>query len=290
MDMLFCNGVKILSDGIAVSDKNTQVSFDDRGLQYGDGVFETLRLFNGEIPMWEFHQCRLKNAQLALKLPLENFFSQWPEFVKQHLGHIENACAKLVISRGEGPRGYKIPAEVQINWWLKISDLSKPDPIESEKSFSLTLCQHPISRQPKLAGLKHLNRLDQVMARSEWEEQDNFNEGIMFNIDGDVIEGTMSNVFWLKDNQLHTPDLSQEGIDGCVRRWVIKYKEKSSLPVIISQQTKLDSLHDADAVFLTNSLIGIQAVTEIDGQAIARNKQVDILADAFNQQYLAVEK
>jgi 4-amino-4-deoxychorismate lyase len=290
MEVLFCNGVKVSSDGIAVSKSSSQVSFDDRGLQYGDGVFETLRIFEGEIPMWKFHQDRLQNAQCVLKLPLEDFFCQWPEFVEQHLSHIENACAKLVITRGEGPRGYKIPVQPDINWWLKITDFPKPNQAQKKPPYRLTLCQHPISRQPKLAGLKHLNRLDQVMARSEWKEQDDFDEGIMFNLDGDVIEGTMSNIFWLKNDQLYTPDLSQEGIDGCVRRWLIKYSENSALPVIISAQAKLDLLNAADAVFLTNSLIGIQAVAEIDGQAITQNNQVDFLADAFNQQYLAAGK
>lgn len=290
MDVLFCNGIKVLSNGVPISDKHIQVSFDDRGLQYGDGVFETLRIYKGEIPMWEFHQSRLKNAQHVLKLPMEDFFSQWSNFVQQHLSHIENACAKLVISRGEGPRGYKIPEQSQLNWWLKITDLPKPSQIGKESPYRLTLCQHPISRQPKFAGLKHLNRLDQVMARSEWGAQDCFDEGIMFNIDGDVIEGTMSNIFWLKNERLYTPDLSQEGIDGCVRRWLIKHKENSSLPIIINPQAKLDLLLTADAVFLTNSLIGIQTVTEIDGQPIAQNKYVAILADAFNQQYVAAEK
>lgn len=285
MDVLFFNGERVLSQGKSVSDHYAGISFDDRGLQYGDGIFETLRIANGAIPMWAFHQERLSKAELALKLPLADFFSHWSLFLKQHLKDIESGYAKLVITRGEGPRGYKIPSEPALNWWLKVGDLPSSYKIKQTTPFSLTLCQHPISRQPKLAGLKHLNRLDQAMARSEWGESNEFDEGVMFNIDGDVTECTMSNIFWLKNGQLHTPDLSQEGIDGCVRRWLIARAQQSLQPVVVRQQTKLDELIAADAVFLTNSLMGIQAVSQIDGQEIAQSPLVEKLAEDFALQF-----
>lgn len=285
MDVLFCNGAPVLSGGIPVSDDYAGVSFDDRGLQYGDGVFETFRICKGEIPMWKFHQERLELAQLALKLPMGDFFIQWPSFVKQYLGHIDSGYAKLVISRGEGPRGYQIPAQAQLNWWLRVADLPESYQAKQCNPFSLTLCQHPISRQPKLAGLKHLNRLDQVMARSEWSSLNDFDEGIMFNIDGDVIEGTMSNIFWVKDGHLFTPDLSQEGIDGCVRRWLIARGETLSQPVTLHKETKLEELNNADGVFLTNSLMGIRAVSKIGSTAIEQSNQVGELAKEFAEQF-----
>ncbi len=272
MDLFFANGVKA----------DSSINFNDRALQYGDGVFETIRISNGGIPMWEYHLERLKNAQRVLGLPLESFFSEWDNFVAQNLSSIENACAKLVISRGEGPRGYKIPNQTRLNWWLKITDLPTPS---SNEGFRVALCRHALSRQPTLAGIKHLNRLDQVMARSEWGAEEAFDEGIMFNLDGDVVEGTMSNVFWLKDGCIYTPDLSQEGIDGCVRRWVIKQQGQTS-PVVIEKGAKLDQLLRADGVFLTNSLMGIQKVLMIDGQNVAQNPVINTLAADFEQQFV----
>lgn len=272
MNLFFANGIPA----------DSSINFNDRALQYGDGVFETLRIFNGRIPMWEYHAQRLKKAQAVLGLPLDSFLTQWESFVTQNLSAIGHGCAKLIISRGEGPRGYKIPSQPQLQWWLKITDL--PD-LTVKDEFRLTLCRHALSRQPALAGLKHLNRLDQVMARSEWNEQDNFDEGIMFNIDGDITEGTMSNIFWLKGGRIFTPDLSQEGIDGCVRRWVIN-QQNSMLSVTVQKDAKLDQLLAADGVFLTNSLMGIQKVTEIDGQKIETSTIVDGLAQAFNQQFV----
>jgi 4-amino-4-deoxychorismate lyase len=281
MELFFANGVLVDTNTGSIN-AHQCININDRALQYGDGVFETLRIVNGRIPMWEYHLQRLKNAQDILGLPLDDFFSQWDDFVRQSLSHIASGCAKLIVSRGEGPRGYKIPTQVTLNWWLSITDLPAAN---SKSDFRLTLCRHTLSRQPTLAGLKHLNRLDQVMARSEWNEQENFDEGIMFNLDGDVTEGTMSNIFWLKEGRLLTPDLSQEGIDGCVRRWVIE-QGRNNVPVIIEKGAKLDQLLVADAVFITNSLLGIQKVTEIDGHVINQNLKIEGLAANFNQQFL----
>jgi 4-amino-4-deoxychorismate lyase len=281
MELFFANGV-LVDTHSNTTNADRCISINDRALQYGDGVFETLRIVNGCVPMWEYHQQRLKNAQKILALPLDDFFSAWADFIANNLSDVESACAKLIISRGEGPRGYKIPPQAQLNWWLSITNLPN---IDSKNDFRLTLCRHTLSRQPTLAGLKHLNRLDQVMARSEWSEQDNFDEGIMFNLDGDVTEGTMSNIFWLKAGRLFTPDLSQEGIDGCVRRWII-HEWGNHSPVIIEKCAKLDQLLTADAVFLTNSLLGIQKVTEIDGQVITQSPKVDELAIDFNRQFI----
>jgi 4-amino-4-deoxychorismate lyase len=281
MELFFANGV-LVDTNANTADAHQGISINDRALQYGDGVFETLRIVNGRIPMWEYHQQRLRNAQAILGLPLDDFLSAWDEFIAQNCSGVGNACAKLIISRGAGPRGYKIPPQAQLNWWLSITDLPN---IASKTDYRLTLCRHTLSRQPTLAGLKHLNRLDQVMARSEWDEQDNFDEGIMFNLDGDVTEGTMSNIFWLKAGQVFTPDLSQEGIDGCVRRWVIDQLGNDT-PVIIEKCAKLDRLLNADGVFLTNSLMGIQKVTEIDGQVISQSPKVEQLATDFSRQFI----
>jgi 4-amino-4-deoxychorismate lyase len=281
MELFFANGV-LVDTNTDTGSAHKCISINDRALQYGDGVFETLRIVNGRIPMWGYHQQRLQDAQEVMALPLDDFFSGWESFIAKNLSGIERACAKLIVSRGEGPRGYKIPAQAQLNWWLSITDLPN---LETKDACRLTLCRHTLSRQPALAGLKHLNRLDQVMARSEWGEQESFDEGIMFNLDGDVVEGTMSNIFWLKKDRVFTPDLSQEGVDGCVRRWVINQQGHKS-PVIIEKDAKLDQLITADGVFITNSLMGIQKVTEIDGQLIAQSSKVEELASEFKRQFI----
>lgn len=306
MDLLFSNGSLIdpnpqspsskLLDSHLI-DSNFQnnhfnISFNDRALQYGDGVFETMRISQGDIPMWCYHQWRLKRAEDILGLPLDVFFSQWSLFVSKYFKNIKSGTAKLIISRGNGPRGYKIPNQVELNWWVNVSVADDSNVIEEESHklkntscFHLTLCQHTLSRQPLLAGLKHLNRLDQVMARSEWHDSSEFDEGIMFNLDGDVVEGTMSNLFWIKGAQIYTPDLTQEGVDGCVRRWVIE-KNLKTTPVVIQKNAKLDHLLMSDGVFVTNSLLGIKQVNKILDQIIPQNVLIEALARKFEQQFI----
>lgn len=281
LDLLFLNGKLINQNDL----ENQVIDFQDRAFHYGDGVFETLRIHRGGIPAWAFHYERLLRAQEKLKLPLNDFFAQWPEFITQNLKAVNSGCAKLIISRGVGPRGYKSPDEPALNWWLKISDLPSDSLNLVQSNKTLTVCQYPLSRQPILAGLKHLNRLDQVMARSEWGGQEEFDEGIMLNIEGAVIECTMSNIYWLEGGQVYTPDLSLEGVDGCVRRWLIKHLATSVIPLQVVKSVKLLRLLAADAVFISNSLSGIQLVTNIAGHQIPLSNRVKALSDEFNQQY-----
>lgn len=278
LNLLFLNGE-------LVDPRDQVINFQDRAFHYGDGVFETLRIHQGEIPTWPFHRERLLNAQEKLKLPLASFFSQWSEFVEKHLHAIESGCAKLVISRGVGPRGYRPPEPATINWWVQVSDLPQSSLNLNQEGKRLTLCSHRLSRQPAFAGLKHLNRLDQVVARSEWGDLSEFDEGVMLNLDGNVVEGTMSNIFWLEGQQIFTPDLSLEGVDGCVRRWVIEHKLSSSYPVKIIQTVNLNRLLLADAVFISNSLSGIQGVTRILDTSIPMSALVSELALKFNRYY-----
>lgn len=281
LNLLFLNGELLDQNAL----EKQVVDFQDRAFHYGDGVFETLRIHRGGIPAWAFHYQRLLRSQEKLKLPLDDFLSQWPAFVAQNLKAINAGCAKLIISRGVGPRGYKSPAAPALNWWLKISDLPEDNLNLVPSNKKLTVCQHPLSRQPVLAGLKHLNRLDQVMARSEWGGQDEFDEGIMLNIEDAVIECTMSNLYWLENGQVYTPDLSLEGVDGCVRRWLIKYLAATAAPLQIVKSVKLARLLAADAVFISNSLMGIQLVNNIAGHQIPLSNLVTALSDEFNQQY-----
>jgi 4-amino-4-deoxychorismate lyase len=278
VDLLFLNGE-------LVNQNDRVINFQDRAFHYGDGVFETLRIHQGDIPTWPFHRERLLSAQEKLKLPLASFFSEWEGFVETHLGSIESGCAKLVVCRGIGPRGYRPPNPVSINWWLQISELPASSLSLEQDGKALTLCSHKLSRQPVLAGLKHLNRLDQVLARSEWGGLTEFDEGIMFNLDGCVVEGTMSNIFWLEGQQIFTPDLSLEGVDGCVRRWIIEHKLNSTHPVKIIKSVDLNHLVSADAVFISNSLSGIRGVNRIADTKIPMSVLVNDLALEFNRYY-----
>jgi len=171
-----------------------------------------------------------------------------------------NAVLKLILTRGNAERGYKIVD----NPVTRITTLSTmPDITDLKRGgISVLLCQTQLARQPLLAGVKHLNRLEQVMARSEWDRND-ITEGIVCDTDGFVIEGCMSNLFWIKGNTLFTPTLSHSGVIGVVRNLLLDLCEEEQLLSISEGFYNIQDLLSADEIFVTNSVFDVLAVKEI---------------------------
>lgn len=233
------------------------VDISDRAFNYGDGFFETMRLIINEqagyFPLLAFHLQRIDQSGEVLGLEVSVLHSELAHILTdfQKEAPAGDYVCKLHVCREPGVRGYrgasaKVVSRVAIS--AKVDSHHCP-------GHRLTLCQHPLSRNPKLAGIKHLNRLDQVVARNEWDDE--FDDGIMLNIQGRPVECTAHNLFWVKNNQIYTPDLSQEGVDGVVRRWLMENTNT------ISGCYSLQNLLDAQEVFITNALNGVAAVTAI---------------------------
>jgi len=127
-------------------------------------------------------------------------------------------------------------------------------------------CETRLARQPRLAGIKHLNRLEQVLARAEW--RDEFAEGLMCDTEGQVIEGTMSNLFLVQKGTLVTPDLSQSGVAGVMRAEVLEQADRLGIPHVL-QPVSVGMVEQAEELFLTNSLIGIWPVARLEAQHYA---------------------
>jgi 4-amino-4-deoxychorismate lyase len=178
---------------------------------------------------------------------------------------IDRAVLKLILTRGEGGRGYRPPSPAHPRRILRLTPW--PDYPEGWRSAGVRVryCQTRLGHQPLLAGLKHLNRLEQVLARSEWSETD-VAEGLMLDIDGRVVEGTQTNLFALLDGRLVTPPLERCGVAGVVRRLVLESARALGLRVV---EEVLDParLATAEASFLTSSLVGIWPVREVAGVA-----------------------
>jgi 4-amino-4-deoxychorismate lyase len=178
---------------------------------------------------------------------------------------IDRAVLKLILTRGEGGRGYRPPSPAHPRRILRLTPW--PDHPEGWRSAGVRVryCQTRLGHQPLLAGLKHLNRLEQVLARSEWSETD-VAEGLMLDIDGRVVEGTQTNLFALLDGRLVTPPLERCGVAGVVRRLVLESARALGLRLV---EEVLDParLATAEASFLTSSLVGIWPVREVAGVA-----------------------
>jgi len=243
------------------------LSVQDRGLHYGDGVFETLAIQQRQPLCWDKHYARLKTGCIRLGLecpPADLLFSE----AAQIYGDTGLSVLKIILTRGQGDRGYRPPDKqnplsriLAIYPW---PDFPAKNPVAGVRT---RLCNTRLGHNPQLAGIKHLNRLEQVLARSEWNDP-GIAEGLMRDTQNNIIEGTMSNLFIISGNQLITPDLTGCGIAGIIRECILDLAEDMGLQTSITTLTDA-KLYTADEIFLCNSVIGIWPVRQIEHHAFS---------------------
>ncbi len=240
------------------------IPVSDRGLQYGDGLFETIEVIDSRPVFLDAHLQRLDSGCQRLQIPSPDKKVLLAE-VRQLCANQKTAVLKIILSRGSGGRGY-LPPEA-LNPSRIISLHPKPDYPDHfyESGVNTRVCQTRLGINPLLAGIKHLNRLEQVMARLEWHDQA-INEGIMLDIENHVVEGVMTNVFLVKNSVITTPVIHGAGVKGIVRQIVILLAEKQGIK-LTEEKITLDELLNSDEIFLTNSIVGIWPVKTIDQHA-----------------------
>lgn len=233
----------------------------DRGLAYGDGHFTTMRVWNGRIQMWDAHLSRLQRgcAKLAIDPPDWQALSQR---VMSQVASMEQGCAKLMITRGSGGRGYATQGCDETRWILTTSPYPSHYERWQEEGVDLVVCQQVLGELPMLAGLKSLNRLEQVMLKLELQQRDAV-EGIVLNTRKALVEGVSANLFWRRDKTVFTPDLTHSGVDGVMRRWVMGALKAMGIELRIVE-APLESLWHAEEVWLTNALMGLVPVNRIE--------------------------
>ncbi|MDD4928449.1 MAG: aminodeoxychorismate lyase [Gallionella sp.] len=237
------------------------ISIRDRGLLYGDGVFRTLRVANGAPLHWPLHYQKLLRDCAALGIACPDFSCLSAE-LDGLLQHHPDAVFKLIVTRGSGARGYAPDSCVAPTHLWDVA----PVPVYPEHwavyGVALHLCALSLGHQPRLAGIKHLNRLENVLAAAEFAGSDAA-EGLLLDDRGRVIEGTRSNIFLISNNRLITPDLSRCGVAGVARDRVMAAAGKTGMPVEV-REVALDELSAADEVFLTNSVFGLWPVARFE--------------------------
>ncbi|MGH8727059.1 MAG: aminodeoxychorismate lyase [Burkholderiales bacterium] len=253
------------------------ISAGDRGLLYGDGVFRTFRADGGVVRNWERQYKKLEGdcGRLALKPPERSAIET---DLARVLEAAPDAVIKIVITRGAGARGYA-PNTHGLPTRMVMTTPLPDSPVEWLHGVKVRLCDVKLATQPRLAGVKHLNRLENVLARSEWQGTD-YAEGLMLDFDGNVIEGTMTNIFARTNGVLMTPDLSRCGVAGVQRDRVLDYARSRKIPIRIADM-KLDDFLAADEVFLTNSVIGVWRVCELEKKAWQESGFTSTIRDAL---------
>lgn len=235
------------------------VDCGDRGLMYGDGVFRTLAVRSGRPLNWRHHYALLARdcAALAIACPGE-------ALLREELGRVapNDAVARIVVTRGVSGRGYgcppdAVPTRIVAAWPAPGRDAEAP-----VHGVRVRRCDLRLAIQPRLAGVKSLNRLENVLARAEWSDA-SIREGLLADAEGRLVEGTMSNVFIVRQGALVTPGLSRCGVAGAQRGRVIELAKASAIACEV-RDVSFGELSEADEAFLTGSLIGIWPVAALD--------------------------
>ncbi|MCF4996729.1 aminodeoxychorismate lyase [Pseudomonas syringae] len=232
------------------------LSLKDRGLAYGDGLFETIAVRGGQPLLLDRHLTRLTDGCMRLAIAADI------DLVRTELLAYASAMGegvlKLILTRGDGLRGYAPDPTAQGRRILQGNPPAAYPAAHGEQGIRLFPCATRLSTQPLLAGLKHLNRLEQVIARAEWQDAEHA-EGLMLDQAGRVIEGVFSNLFMVRDGVLITADLKRCGVAGVMRAEILFQAESLAIPVQITD-ISLEQLQWADEVFVCNSVYGIWPV------------------------------
>ncbi|WIG55572.1 MAG: Aminodeoxychorismate lyase [Rhodanobacteraceae bacterium] len=248
---------RILVNGV----EGDRVSALDRGMAYGDGLFETIRAINGVAPLWARHMARLHDGCARLGLPAPEIETLADEFARVVEGS-PDAVVKIILTRGIGERGYA--PSVTANATRIVAAFPAPRlPADWYRDgIRVRCCALRLAAQPRLAGIKHLNRLEQVLARAEWSDADVI-EGLTFDHADNLVSATAANVFAAIDGVLRTPPVDACGVAGVLRGALLE-----ALPDVRVQTTTKEDLMRADELFLTSSVRGVLPVRALDERAL----------------------
>lgn len=233
-----------------------------RGFQYGDGIFRTCLIYLSQ-PL-DIEEQIEKASHDARRLGLE---PPSPELLAGEAARLAQdqprAVLKLFLVRGGAGRGYRPATAAADRLWCRFEAPDYPAACW-ERGVHATRLPFRLASQPALAGVKHLNRLEQVMACREWP--DGADEGLLADAAGRPACGTRTNLFWIAGDALRTPDLGECGVAGVMRDKVLRAAAAAGLRVEVAPGTWAD-LEAADEAFVTNSVVGIWPLARLDGRA-----------------------
>lgn len=236
---------------LKVENAENCISVFERGLQYGDGFFSTAKVQGGSLLNWSAHKARLQMSAKRLGFP-ELDFDKLEQSLKNQFDAYgqKNCVCKIIVTRGVGGRGYLPPKTPDI----QVLSILMPSPNPSTNPIQIQISPVILEVSPELAGVKHLNRLSNVLARQSLDS--GFEEAMMFNVFGHAQCATQSNLLVIKNHEIFTPPVSLSGVAGTARAGLVSLAKEKLLTI--------EDIIDADAVILTNALRGIQVIGQLD--------------------------
>jgi 4-amino-4-deoxychorismate lyase len=240
---------------------SAKLAIANRAIAYGDGLFETIALIDGSPQHWTRHYRRLNAGceRLGIECPPDSILQRDLAKAQKYSPVTTRAVLKIIVTRGEGDRGYAPDPSGKPTRIVQISPWRIPIVAPTIPPLTLTTCLTRLGLNPSLAGIKHLNRLEQVLAAREVLGA-RADEGVMFDLADHAIAGTRSNLFVVSDGVIRTPNLEAAGVAGIMRE--IVFEEASSVGAgVLEGSIARGDLDLAEEIILTNSLRGVQPVT-----------------------------
>jgi len=268
------------------------IDIADRGLAYGDGLFETMRVVNGRIPLYEYHLERLAKGVEVLRMgPVEALLEQFDGEVQSVLEATKHdAVLKVIVTRGRGGRGYQPPEEARIQIVSQLFDAYGASK-GGEKGARLNIAQYRMGLNPSLAGIKHLNRLDQVLVAEELlqinqhlNQEQRFDELLVCSIEDCVIEGSKSNLLLFNKDRVVTPGLERCGVSGTLRDALMATQAEHGV-TIEERVLSLGDLEQYSAMAICNSIIGLRPVKFLGDRELSFDKRCDQLQHFLNTKF-----
>lgn len=260
--------------------KQAYLPASDRAIQFGDGCFTTARIAEGSVCLLDAHLQRLQTACEKLFIP----FTQWAELqgemVEQAQG-VERGVLKVIISRGSGGRGYSAANCLHPVRILCVSAYPAHYDRWRAEGISLELSPVRLGRNPQLAGIKHLNRLEQVLIRTHLE-QTTADEALVLDSDGFITECCAANLFWRRGSDVFTPRLDQAGVNGLMRQFCLQQLAHSDFRVVEVYEREA-ALTGVDEIIVCNALMPVVPVRQYGSQRVSSRELYSFLAPLCEQ-------
>ncbi|OXL39088.1 aminodeoxychorismate lyase [Enterobacter mori] len=252
----------------------------DRATQFGDGCFTTARIIDGQVCLLDAHIRRLQTACETLMIPFQHWDTLRRE-MSQLVSEKSSGVLKVIISRGSGGRGYSGASCENPTRILSVS--AYPAQYESWRKNGVTLTLSPIrlGRNPMLAGIKHLNRLEQVLIRTHLEQTD-ADEALVLDSEGFITECCAANLLWRKGRDVFTPSLEQAGVKGIMRQFCLQQLAHSGFRVVEVNERE-EALLTADEVIVCNALMPVLPVRAYGQQVWSSRELFQFLAPLCEQ-------
>ena len=272
----------VFLNGKFVPEEEAVVSVFDRGFLYGDGLFETFRVYRGIPFCWEQHMERMRHGAELLRLQVPHGSAELRGFADELIrrNQMPESLLRITITRGVGQRGYSPQGAEEPSLVMSLHPAPMVD-AEHPAQWKLMVSSVRVPAKDLITQIKTCNKLSQVLARSEADAA-GAQEALLVNTNGEIAEASSSNLFWVENGTVCTPTLASGALPGVTRGLVLELCRLMELPTREVDTTPAQ-LNGAEAVFLSLTSMGIVEATHLDGRELRRAPLVGKISRAYRE-------